>query len=114
MARRGGSPLGRHVARLGIALLVQHLDGAIHDLLLIPVDAFERGGDPALGIEDVDLDAVPVHQRLDEIDAEPEVAAQRVDAVGRSQHSMAGVQAHAAVLPVAAKALGKIERRDRR
>ena len=88
--------------------------GPIHDLLLVPVDAFERRGDPAFGVEDVNLDAVPVHQRLDEVDPEPEVAAQGVDPVRRPQHSMAGVHSHAAALPVAAEAFGEIERRDRR
>ena len=93
-----------------ITFLLQHLDCAIHNLLLIPVDAFEGCSDPALGIKDVSLDAVPIHQRLDEVDPELEVPAKRVDTVRRPQHSMAGVHAHASVLPIAAKTFGKIER----
>ena len=41
-----------------VAFLLQHLDRAIHNLLLIPMEAFKGCGDPALGIEDVGLDAV--------------------------------------------------------
>ena len=100
----------RDLGRRLVTFLLQHLDCAIHDLLLIPVDAFEGCSDPTLGIKDVSLDAVPVHQRFDEVDPELEVAAKRVDTVGRSQHSMAGVHAHATVLPIAAKTFGKIER----
>src|SRR5438876_5400222 len=90
--------------------LLQHLDCASHNLLLIPVDAFERHGDPTLGIKDVSLDAVPIHQRLDEIDSELEVRAKRVHTVGRSQQSMMGVHAYASVLPINMKAFGQIKR----
>ena len=60
------------LSALGL-FFIQHLDGAPHDLLLIPVDAFEGNRDPAFRIEDVSLDAVPIHQGFDEVDAELEV-----------------------------------------
>src|SRR5262245_22561208 len=75
------------------------------------MDAFERRGYPTLLIEDVGLDAVAAHQGPDEIDPELEIATKSVDAVGRSQHPMMCVHAHATVLPIGAKALGQIERR---
>jgi hypothetical protein len=52
---------------------------------------------------------VPVYQRLDEVDAELEVAAQRIDTVRSSQHSVASVHAHSTVLPIATQTFGEIE-----
>jgi hypothetical protein len=63
--------------RLAICF-IQHFDGAIHNRLLIPVDAFEACCDPAVGIKDVSLNAVPVHKGLDKVDSKIEVAAKAV------------------------------------
>jgi hypothetical protein len=60
------------LSALGL-FFIQHLDGAPHDLLLIPVDAFEGNRYPAFRIEDVSLDAVPIHQGFNEVDTELEV-----------------------------------------
>ena len=60
---------------------IQRLDRAGHNLLLIPVETFERNRDPTLCVKDVNLDAVPIHQLFDEVDAELEILAQRIIAL---------------------------------
>src|SRR6516162_9377480 len=55
-----------------------------HDLLLIPMETFEGNRDPTLCVEDVSLDAVPVHQRFDEVDSKLEVSAKDVVVVVRN------------------------------
>ena len=74
------------------------------------MDTFEGNRNPSLGVKDVNLDAVPVHQRFDEVDAELEVSAKRVVVLNRPQHSMTGVHSHASVLPIDAKTFGQVER----
>ena len=75
------------------------------------MDTLERDSRPAIGIEDVEFDAVAVHQRFDEIDAELEILTQRVIVRDRPQHPVVFVHAHAAVPPIDAQPLGPVERR---
>src|SRR5215510_960851 len=76
----------RSIDTLGLTVLLhfiflQRLDRAGHNLLLIPVETFKGNRDPSRGIKDVKLDAVAVHERLDEIDAELEILAKRIIAL---------------------------------
>src|SRR5262249_41826201 len=57
---------------------LQHLDRTSHNLPLIPVNTFEGTRNPTLCVKDVNLDAVPVHQRFDEVDSKLEVSAKDV------------------------------------
>ena len=66
-------------------LLLQRLNGAGHNLLFIPVETFKGNRDPSRGIKDIKLDAVAVHQRLNEMDAELEILAQRIIALDLKQ-----------------------------
>lgn len=77
--------LGRHrsiaTLRLNTAttlFFLQHLDRTSHNLPLIPVNTFEGTRNPTLCVKDVNLDAVPVHQRFDEVDSKLEVSAKDV------------------------------------
>ena len=72
-----GLPRSERIGSRRVAILLQHFDGAIHNLLLIPVDAFEGCCDTTLSVKDVSLNAVPVYQRLDEVDPQLEVTAKR-------------------------------------
>ena len=64
---------------------------------------------PYLRIENGDLDAMPVHERLHEVHAEFELPAKHVVAFGRPQHAMAGIHTDIPVLSIDAKAFGEIE-----
>jgi hypothetical protein len=43
-------------------LFAQHLDRAVHELLFVPMNAFEAHGNATAGIKDVSFDAMPIHQ----------------------------------------------------
>jgi hypothetical protein len=101
--------LRRDVRPLLVTFLLQYLDCALHNLLLIPMDAFEGCSDPSLGIEDVSFNPVSVYQRFDKIDPELEVATKCVDTVDRPQHPMVAIHSYVTVFAITAKTFGKIE-----
>ena len=92
-------------------LLVQHLDRARHHLPLVPAYACERGGHPAFRIENVSLEAMSIHQGLDEVHAEREVRSQRLDSVDGPHHTVVCIHSHATIGAVRAQALVKIKAR---
>ena len=63
-------------------LFAQHLDRAVHELLFVPMNAFEARGNATAGIKDLSLDAMPIHQRRDEVNSELEVSTKRIVMVG--------------------------------
>jgi len=55
--------------------LVEHFNCPLDDVFLIPLNAPEKSRHPPFRIENVDLDTVSIHQRLDKVDAQFEMLA---------------------------------------
>jgi hypothetical protein len=72
------------------------------------MDAFEGRGNPALCIKNVNLETMAIHQRLDKVNPQLEVAPKCFKAIGCSQHSIARVQANAPVQAIATKSFWEI------
>src|SRR5215207_10168431 len=93
----------------GGTILFQHFNRSLHNLFLIPLNASEISRNTTLRIENIYFDPVPVNERLDKVNSELEVFAQRIKPVGSTQEAMLRIEAHASVGAIIQKTFGQIE-----